>query len=73
MTKKCLTSLATAVLTAALFWTAGCSFGRPDLTYIPFDENHGNPTIGKQAESAIPDAMGERLERLDRRLEAWIY
>jgi hypothetical protein len=71
MTCKWLGALVTAVLTVALDLIVGCG-SRRDWTYIPFDENHGEPTLGKQAEG-IPNGMGEELERLDRRVEAWLY
>lgn len=72
MIRKCPASLASLVLTVALMGMSGCSCSRQDLTYIPFDENHGEPTLGKQVES-VPDGMGERMDRFDRRLEAWLY
>lgn len=52
---------------------AGCAGSISEITYSPYRENRGHPTLGKQAEALIPDGFMERLEQLDSRVENVVY
>ena len=50
----------------------GCHNGGREVTYNPFIENKGRPTLGKQVEG-IPNGMMDRINRFDSRIENRLY
>ncbi len=49
-----------------------CRSPARDVTYNPFVENRGRPTLSKQVEG-IPDGLMERIEQFDSRMENRLY
>ncbi|MBN1346819.1 MAG: hypothetical protein JXQ73_29275 [Phycisphaerae bacterium] len=50
----------------------GCRNPDNDVTYNPFVENRGRPTIGKRVEG-VPNRMMERINQIDSRIENKLY
>ena len=59
---------------AGFLWAGlcGCHSGSREVTYNPFVENRGRPTLGKQVEG-VPNGMMERIDRFDSRMENRLY
>jgi len=65
-------SLVALAVVAICGWLAGCQDPDRDVTYNPFVENHGSPTVGSRVEG-IPNRAMDRLDRFDSRLENTLY
>ena len=67
-----LTGLGLWLLVLMACGVGACRSTSRDVTYNPFVENRGRPTLGKQVEG-IPDGLMERIEQFDSRMENRLY
>jgi hypothetical protein len=73
MARRYVSCFAAGLIGLGIIAGGGCTCGARDITYSPYRENRGHPTLGKQAEALIPDGFMERLDCLDSRIENTVY